>query len=86
MDMGSSPAPSRSVRWRDRKRYLWLIALVMPMLPFAAIGLHIWTQWSVWLWLGPIVILGLVPVIDWVVGRDGASAPDDQIAALEADR
>ncbi|MHC8497146.1 MAG: fatty acid desaturase [Actinomycetes bacterium] len=84
--MGSSPAPSRSVRWRDRKRYLWLIALVMPMLPFAAIGLHIWTQWSVWLWLGPIVILGLVPVIDWVVGRDGASAPDDQIAALEADR
>ena len=24
-------------QWRDRKRYLWLVALVMPMLPFAAV-------------------------------------------------
>jgi alkane 1-monooxygenase len=72
--------------WVDRKRYWWLTALVMPMLPFIAIGLHAWTGLAVWLWLGPIVILGIVPLIDWTVGRDPSSAPDDAIEALESDR
>lgn len=72
--------------WQDRKRYLWLFALAMPLLPFAAVGLHVLTGQAVWLWLGPIVILGLVPLIDWTVGRDPSSAPDEAIEALEADR
>ena len=72
--------------WHDRKRYLWLFALAMPLLPFAAVGLHVLTDQAVWLWLGPIVILGIVPLIDWTVGRDPSSAPDDAIEALEADR
>jgi alkane 1-monooxygenase len=72
--------------WQDRKRYLWLFALAMPLLPFAAVGLHAATGQAVWLWLGPIVILGIVPLIDWTVGRDPSSAPDDAIEALEADR
>ncbi len=76
--------PTRT--WQDRKRYLWLFALAMPLLPFAAVGLHVLTDQAVWLWLGPIVILGIVPLIDWTVGRDPSSAPDDAIEALEADR
>lgn len=78
-------AVASDVSWRDRKRYLWLIALVMPLLPFIAIGLHQFTAWGVWLWLGPIVILGLVPIIDWTVGRDSSSVPDQMIASLESD-
>ncbi len=58
----------------------------MPALPFAAIGLFSWTGWGVWLWLGPIVILGVVPVIDLVAGLDRSNPPDDAIAALEQDR
>lgn len=72
--------------WRDPKRYLWLLGVAMPLIPFAAVGLNAWTGWSVWLWLGPIVILGIVPLIDWTVGRDAASPPDAAIARLEADR
>ena len=70
----------------DRKRYLWLAALVMPALPFVAIGLYNATGWGVWLWLGPIVILGLVPLVDLVVGLDRSNPPDDAIAALEKDK
>jgi len=73
-------------RWRDRKRHLWLTALAMPLIPFAAMGLFSLTDQGVWLWLGPIVILGLVPLIDWVTGRDDANPPDDLIDALENDR
>ncbi|MGD9955204.1 MAG: fatty acid desaturase [Candidatus Nanopelagicales bacterium] len=75
-----------TARWRDRKRYLWLIALVMPLLPFAAVALHASTGWSIWLWLGPLVILGLVPLVDLLTGLDRSNPPDDLIAALERDR
>lgn len=72
--------------WADRKRYLWMIALVMPTLTFWAIGLNAVTGWSIWLWLGPIVILGVVPVIDLLTGIDDSNPPDEAIRALEADR
>jgi len=72
--------------WRDRKRPLWLMALVMPALPFAAIALWSWSGWGVWLWLGPIVILGVVPLVDVLAGLDRDNPPDDAIAALERDR
>ena len=58
----------------------------MPLLPFLAVGLHQLTGWGVWLWLGPIVILGIVPLIDWAAGLDPSNPPDSVIKALEQDR
>ncbi len=72
--------------WRDHKRYLWLVALLMPLLPFLAIGLFLATGMAVWLWLGPIFILGVVPLIDVLTGLDRANPPEDVIEALERDR
>jgi alkane 1-monooxygenase len=72
--------------WRDRKRWLWLLALTMPALPFIAVGMHAATDWAVWLWIGPIVILGVVPLVDWVTGIDPVNPPDSVIAELERDR
>ncbi|MBF4163676.1 fatty acid desaturase [Nocardioides acrostichi] len=72
--------------WQDKKRYLWLIGLVVPSLAFMAVALYGLTGWSVWLWLGPIVILGIVPAIDLFVGLDRTNPPDDVIEALENDR
>jgi alkane 1-monooxygenase len=80
------PRDWSDVPWTDRKRYLWLSALVMPCLPMVAIGLFHLTGWGAWLWLGPIVILGLVPVVDWLAGLDRSNPPSDLIAELEADR
>ena len=72
--------------WTDRKRYLWLVAVLMPLIPFAAIALHTATDQGGWLWLGPIVILGVVPLLDLVVGLDPSNPPDDVIKELEGDR
>ena len=72
--------------WRDAKRYLWILGLTMPLLPFLAVGLHQLTGWGVWLWLGPIVILGIVPLIDWAAGLDPSNPPDSVIKSLEQDR
>src|SRR5689334_13089402 len=56
--------------WRDKKRYLWVLGLVVPLLQPAAIGLHAATGLSAVLWLGPVVLLVLVPLIDLVAGYD----------------
>jgi alkane 1-monooxygenase len=79
-------AEQATTTWRDSKRYLWVLGLTMPVLPFLAVGLHQLTGWGVWLWLGPIVILGMVPIIDWIVGLDPANPPDSVIKSLEQDR
>ncbi len=72
--------------WKDSKRYLWLIGLVVPSLAFVAFGLWAATGWGVWFWIGPIIVLGVVPLVDLVVGLDRANPPDDAIEALENDR
>ncbi|WP_436500214.1 fatty acid desaturase [Actinokineospora sp. HUAS TT18] len=72
--------------WKDGKRYLWLIGLVVPSLAFLAIGLYYATDWAIWLWLGPVVILGVVPAIDLIAGLDRTNPPDDMIEALENDK
>lgn len=83
-DTGRIPDGSTQ-QWKDKKRYLWLIGLVVPSLAFAGIGLHALTGWGVWFWIGPIVILVIVPAIDLVAGLDRSNPPDDVIEALEND-
>ncbi|GAA2133002.1 fatty acid desaturase [Nocardioides bigeumensis] len=82
----STVPPGSTDTWRDKKRYLWLIGLVVPSLAFVGFGMHAVTGWGVWFWLGPIVILGIVPAIDLIAGLDRSNPPDDVIEALENDK
>ncbi|MFZ5870754.1 MAG: fatty acid desaturase [Actinomycetota bacterium] len=82
--MATSQPPAE--QWKDPKRYLWLIGLVVPSLAFIGIGMHALTGWGAWLWIGPVVVLVVVPVIDLVAGLDRSNPPDDVIEALERDR
>jgi alkane 1-monooxygenase len=72
--------------WRDPKRPLWLIGLVVPSLFFVAFAGWLATGVGAWWWIGPVVILVIVPTIDLVAGLDRSNPPDDVIEALEADR
>lgn len=72
--------------WRDRTYLLWPLTLVIPLLPLAAIGLFTLTGSGIWLWLGPIVVLGLVPVLDALTRLNPSASPDDVIARLGRDR
>jgi alkane 1-monooxygenase len=83
----NSTVPAGSTEaWKDKKRYLWLIGLVVPSLAFIAFGGYAVTGWGAWLWLGPVVILGVVPAIDLIAGLDRSNPPDDAIEALENDK
>ena len=83
--MTAAAASTQEMTWRDGKRYLWLIGLVVPSLAFVAFLGHGLTGWPFWLWLGPIIILGVIPTIDLIVGRDRNNPPEEAVAALEAD-
>src|SRR5689334_4261729 len=83
---GSTVPPGSTEQWTDKKRYLWLLGLVVPSLAFIAWGLHALTGWGVWWWIGPIVVFGVVPVIDLAAGLDRSNPPDDLIEALENDK
>jgi alkane 1-monooxygenase len=75
------------VTWKDRKRYLWLLGLVVPLLPFGASRWLDHSGWAEVFWFsGPIWILVMIPLLDWVFGSDRSNAPDWAVDQLAEDR
>ena len=81
-----SVVPEASARWTDRKRYLWLCGLLVPLFPFLGGGLAWLTGWAVFWYIGPVLLFVVIPLIDLVAGLDRSNVPDDLIKQLEADR
>ena len=79
-------AVGNQVAWRDAKRYLWLLGLAIPLLPFMAWGLVALTGLGVFWWWGPIFMYALLPLIDSLVGTDAANPPEEIVARLDEDR
>jgi len=88
-----TPGYSAPSQWRDRKRYLWLFGLVPPTALFLAAAL-VWVfnqlGWQavapVWWWIGPLLVYGLLPLLDRFFGPDGQNPPDEVMEYLENDR
>jgi alkane 1-monooxygenase len=72
--------------WRDGKRYAWLLGLLVPTLPFIAYGLVHLTGWGGMWFFGPVLVFGIFPLADLIVGTDPANPPDSVIKWLEQDR
>jgi alkane 1-monooxygenase len=72
--------------WRDRKRYYWLLGLLVPVLPFIAWGMVALTGLGFFWFFGPLFVFGVMPVLDTLVGKDSANPPDSVIKWLEQDR
>jgi alkane 1-monooxygenase len=74
-----------TIVYRDRKRYLWLAALVYPLLALDGIGLYLLTH-SEWTLLTPVVsIYAGVSLLDWLLGEDRNNPPEALVPQLEAD-
>jgi alkane 1-monooxygenase len=80
-------------QWRDTKRYLWLMGLIVPTAIFVMLPLVWATNQLGWhtaaqapLWIGPILLYVLLPLLDWRFGVDGQNAPDEVMEALENDK
>ncbi|MCD0448531.1 alkane 1-monooxygenase [Actinocorallia sp. API 0066] len=69
--------------WRDPKKYLWLLGLFVPSFPFLSWGLVEGTGLGVFWWSGMILLFGLFPILDQLIGKDSANPPESVLAWLE---
>ncbi len=84
---GAAPgAPTAQTRWRDPKRYAWLLGLIVPTLPFLAYGLVAATGLGVFWFYGPFLVFAVFPLLDLAIGLDPTNPPDSVIKWLEQDR
>ncbi|MCP2342271.1 alkane 1-monooxygenase [Actinomadura rupiterrae] len=72
--------------WRDPKRYLWLLGLFVPTFPFLAWGLAAATGLGIFWWSGLVLLFGIFPVLDQLVGKDAVNPPESLLAWLEGQR
>jgi alkane 1-monooxygenase len=75
-----------TVSWRDPKRYLWPLGLLVPTLPLMSWGLVALTGLGVFWWWGPVFVFGIMPALDTLIGKDADNPPDSALKYLEEDR
>ncbi len=79
--------------WRDKKRHLWFVGLVAPTALLVVLPV-IWAMnqqgWQTasqgLLWIGPLLLFVLLPVLDLRFGPDGQNPPDEVMEKLENDK
>lgn len=74
------------IEYTDKKRYLWMSSLFMPLFPMLGIALYF--AWgSQWLLAIPLVFSYLViPLLDYALGSDTNNPPEEIVPQLEEDR
>ncbi len=74
-----------TIRYVDRKRWLWALSVLFPLQPFLGIGLHAITGEELWLLLPLLLNYGIAPVADWLIGEDTNNPPEAVVAQLDRD-
>jgi len=76
----------KQIVWRDTKRYLWIMGAIIPLIPFAAWGLVLWTGQDILWYFGPFFVFVVIPIFDIIAGLDRNNPPDEVLEALENDK
>ncbi len=72
--------------WKDGKRYLWPMGVLVPLMPFVGWGLFMATGESLFCWLTPILYYAGASLLDVLVGTDTSNPPESAVRTLEEDR
>lgn len=74
------------IQYTDRKRYLWLSSVLMPIFPMLGI-LAYYASGSQWGLVLPIAFsYFVIPILDWAFGSDENNPPEEIVPQLEEDR
>ncbi len=86
MEFVAHSTDDQTIRYVDRKRYLWLIALLSPLVPVFTVVLYFVSGANVWVLFVPLLyVLVWVPVVDGVIGEDTHNPPDAVVSLLAGD-
>lgn len=70
----------------DPKRHLWFLGLIAPGCALLPTQLVLHTGMAVFWWLGPIIVLIVIPLLDILIGDDGSNPRDEDYETLSNDR
>ncbi len=71
--------------YRDRKRYAWLLSLLVPALTCAGPLFYTLSGDLRMLWVPVVLSYCVLPVLDWALGVDRSNPPEQAVPQLEAD-
>ena len=78
-------------KWIDKKKYAWVFSIFPATIPLVIWGVAEWMKaisapeffvHASW-FLGPVAVFILIPIGDFVLGRDGENAPEEFVPQLE---
>lgn len=81
----STTALAPASTYRDRKRYAWLLSILVPMLAAVGPALYLLTDEIALLWLPVAFNYLVIPAADYLMGPDRSNPPESAVPALEAD-
>lgn len=76
---------TENVSYRDGKRYAWLMSLLLPAVLGSAPLFYLWTGSVAAMWIPVLLVYGLIPLLDRVIGEDLSNPPEEVVPLLEAD-
>lgn len=74
-----------TTRYIDRRRVGWLLSMLMTLLPFVGIGLREIAGSDLWLFAPTVILYGLVPLLDRLLGEDRNNPAESDVTFLEDD-
>jgi alkane 1-monooxygenase len=70
----------------DKKRYAWILSLLVPAFIGAGPVMMLLTHDASWtLWIPLFVVYTVFPIVDFFMGEDRSNPPESAVARLEAD-
>ena len=84
--MSTPSADLAATTYRDRKRYAWILSVLVPAFMGSGALLVLLSGDARAAWLPVIFIYCIVPLLDIALGEDQSNPPESAVPALEADR
>jgi len=78
-------AETAAADWRDTKRYLWPLPVLLTAIPLISWYLYAQTGHEAVLWLSPVFFYVLIPIIEMAFGEDTSNPPKEAIPRLRDD-
>ena len=86
MSIQALATDGHTVRYTDRRRWLWSLSLVWPLLPVAGCLVALHGGNALWYWSTLVIWYLLVPVIDHLLPADASNPPPEVVPQLDDDR
>lgn len=86
MSIQAMSADGNVVKYTDRRRWLWSLSLIWPMLPVFSCLLAAHFDNAAWYSLTIVIWFGIVPIIDHLLPADSSNPPPEVVPQLNEDR